>query len=106
MPWLYLLAAGLMEVAWATGLKYTEGFTKIGPSVATIAAMAASFLLLSRALNHLPLSTAYVVWTGIGAIGTVVVGVVVFGESSDTAKLLFVSLIVVGIVGLRFTGAA
>ena len=100
--WITLFFAGLLEAGWALGLKYTEGFTKVGPSVATIALMIGSFYLLSRSLAGLPLGTAYAVWTGIGAVGTVIAGIILFGESRSGIRLLCIVLIVAGIVGLRF----
>lgn len=99
--WLALLLAGLCEVGWAFGLKYTEGFTRLGPSAATIAGMVASVLLLGLALKALPLGTAYAVWTGIGAVGTALMGMALFGESREVARLVCIGLIVAGIVGLK-----
>jgi quaternary ammonium compound-resistance protein SugE len=101
MAWLTLFAAGLFEVGWAIGLKYSAGFTKLGPSIATIGAMVISLLLLGMALKSLPLGTAYAVWTGIGTIGTVVLGIFLFGESSDVIRIACIGLIVAGIVGLK-----
>ncbi len=101
VAWGLLLLAGLFEVAWAVGLKYTEGFTKPVPTVLTIAAMAASLGLLGLALRHLPLGTAYAVWTGVGTLGTVVLGIWLFGESADALRLACIGLIVAGIVGLK-----
>jgi quaternary ammonium compound-resistance protein SugE len=98
--WLFLIAAGLMETGWAIGLKYTEGWTRFWPSVGTLALMACSFYFLSKSLQELPIGTAYAVWTGIGAIGTVIIGMAVLGESRDVLRGLFVLLIVAGIVGL------
>jgi len=106
MSWLILFFAGLFEVVWATGLKYTEGFTRLWPSVITVAMMIVSFGLLSVAMKSLPLGTAYAVWTGIGAIGTVIVGIVLFGESASVLRLLCVLLIVSGIVGLKLVSDA
>ncbi|NMB80098.1 MAG: quaternary ammonium compound efflux SMR transporter SugE [Methanomicrobiales archaeon] len=99
--WIYLIIAGLMETAWAIGLKYTEGWTKFWPSVVTIILMAGSFYLLSRSLEDLPVGTAYAVWTGIGAVGTVIIGMLILGESRDTLRILCLLLIVAGIVGLK-----
>lgn len=99
--WVYLFIAGLMETGWAIGLKYTEGWTKFWPSVATVVLMAGSFYLLSRSLEDLPVGTAYAVWTGIGAVGTVIIGMLVLGESRDTLRILCLLLIVSGIVGLK-----
>ncbi|MFO1148982.1 MAG: quaternary ammonium compound efflux SMR transporter SugE [Alsobacter sp.] len=101
MAWLILLVAGLLEVTWAIGLKYTEGFTRLWPSVLTLASMAASVLLLGLALKSLPLGTAYAVWTGIGALGTAILGIVLFGEPATAARLASIGLIVAGIVGLK-----
>lgn len=103
MPWLMLLVAGLFEVGWAIGLKYTEGFTRFWPSVGTLVAMVASVGLLGLALRTLPVGTAYAVWTGIGAVGTVVCGIVLLGEPATVARLACVGLIVAGIVGLKLT---
>lgn len=105
MAWVYLFAAGLFEVGWAVALKKCEGFTKLWPSVAFVAAMAASLLLLGVALRSLPLGTAYAVWTGVGAVGTVVLGITLFGESASVARLACVGLIVAGIVGLKLVSA-
>ena len=101
MAWVYLLLAGLFEVGWAVGLKYTQGFTRFWPSAATVLAMAASLFLLGLALRSLPLGTAYAVWTGIGAVGTVLLGVALFAEPADVGRLACVGLIVAGIVGLK-----
>lgn len=103
MSWIYLFFAGLFEVAWAVGLKYTDGFSRALPSSLTIGAMIVSFYLLSQALRELPLGTAYTVWTGIGAIGTVVLGIFLFGESRDLFRLGCISLILAGIVGLKLS---
>jgi quaternary ammonium compound-resistance protein SugE len=101
MTWLILFAAGLLEVAWAVGLKYTEGFTRLGPSLFTLAAMAGSVLLLGLAMRHLPLGTAYAVWTGIGTVGTAVMGMVLLGEPAGALRLGCIGLIVAGILGLK-----
>jgi quaternary ammonium compound-resistance protein SugE len=101
MPWVILFLAGLCEVAWAVGLKYTAGFTRPLPTAATVAAMVLSVVLLGIAVKSLPLGTAYAVWTGIGAIGTVALGIVLFGESASWPRLLCVGLILAGIVGLK-----
>ncbi|SFS41287.1 quaternary ammonium compound efflux SMR transporter SugE [Marininema halotolerans] len=103
MAWTYLIIAGLFEVAWAIGLKYTHGFTKPLPSVLTIIAMIISFNLLSLALKTLPIGTAYAIWTGIGAIGTIIVGMIAFGEPRDGLRILFLSLIILSIIGLKLT---
>lgn len=106
MDWLILLLAGLLETVWAVGLKYTEGFTRLWPSVLTLLAMAASVWLLSVAMKTLPLGTAYAVWTGIGAVGAVIVGIVLFGESVAAPRLLSVALIITGLLGLKFFSAS
>ncbi len=103
MAWFYLIIAGLFETVWAVSLKYSEGFTRLWPSVITGIAMAISIYLLALALRSLPLGTAYTIWTGIGAIGTVIYGIIVFGESKDLLRILFVIMIVGGIVGLKAT---
>ena len=101
MAWWILLVAGLLEVAWAIGLKYTDGFTRWWPSVGTLAAMALSIVLLALAMRTLPVGTAYAVWTGIGAVGTVVLGIVLFGEPATAVRLACMALIVAGIAGLK-----
>ena len=106
MSWIILFFAGLLEVGWAIGLKYTEGFTRLWPSVATVAAMTGSVLLLGLAMKQLPVGTAYAVWTGIGAVGTALLGIVLFGESAAAARLACLGLIVAGILGLKVFSAA
>lgn len=106
MAWIYLIIASLFEVAWAIGLKYTEGWTKLYPSLFTMAGMLASFYFLSLAVNALPIGTAYAIWTGIGAVGTAILGIVLFGESRDLARLLCIGLILAGIIGLKLTTPA
>ena len=101
MAWIYLLVAGLFEVAWAVGLKYTEGWTRLWPSLGTIAGMVVSFWCLSQALKAIPIGTGYAVWTGIGAIGVAAVGIVLFAESASPARLACIALIVAGVVGLK-----
>jgi len=103
MPWLLLLLAGIFEVAWAVGLKYSQGFTRLWPSLGTVVAMAISFGLLAAAMRSLPLGTAYAVWVGIGAVGTVILGVVLFGEPLGVMRATCVGLIVLGLVGLKLT---
>ena len=103
MAWLYLLIAGILEVVWAVGLKYTDGFSKLWPSVLTATAMVVDFVFLSLALKALPVGTAYAVWTGIGAVGTMIFGIVLFGESREVGRLVCIALIIAGIVGLRLT---
>lgn len=105
MAWLALLVAGLMETGWAIGIKYTEGFTRLWPSVLTIAAMVVSLWMLAVAVKTLPIGTAYAVWVGIGAVGTVILGIFLFGESASPARLFSVALIVAGIVGLKLTSS-
>jgi len=102
MAWTYLFFAGLFEVAWAIGLKYTEGFSRIVPSLLIIAAMAISLALLGLALKSLPVGTAYAIWTGIGAVGTAALGIYLFSEPATTMRLVCIGMIVAGIVGLRF----
>jgi quaternary ammonium compound-resistance protein SugE len=101
MSWVYLVIAGLLEVGWAVGLKYTVGFTRLWPSVFTLATMAGSVGLLGLALRALPLGTAYAIWTGIGTVGTAVFGMVMLGEPAGALRLLSIGLIVAGIVGLK-----
>jgi quaternary ammonium compound-resistance protein SugE len=104
MAWVILFVAGLLETGWAIGLKYTEGFSRLWPSVWTILAMVLSLILLSHALKSLPIGTAYAVWTGIGAFGTAVLGIVLFGEPATAARLISIGLIVSGIIGLKLVG--
>src|SRR3954470_22703488 len=101
MAWFYLLIAGLLEVGWAIGLKYTEGFSRLWPSLGTIAAMIFSLAFLGLALKALPVGTAYAIWTGIGAIGTVLLGIYLFNEPTTLARLTCIGLILAGIVGLK-----
>ncbi|WP_432726361.1 quaternary ammonium compound efflux SMR transporter SugE [Variovorax sp. W6] len=103
MAWIVLFIAGLLETGWAIGLKYTEGFTKLWPSVGTAISMVLSVVLLGWAMRSLPVGTAYAVWTGIGAVGTVALGIVLFNEPANAARLVCVGLIVAGIIGLKFT---
>ncbi|WP_019560663.1 MULTISPECIES: quaternary ammonium compound efflux SMR transporter SugE [Caldimonas] len=104
MSWTLLFIAGLCEVAWAIGLKYTEGFSRFWPSAFTVTAMVASVVLLGLAMRELPVGTAYAVWTGIGAVGTVILGIVLFGDSATALRLLCVGLIIAGILGLKLVG--
>lgn len=105
MYWLILFIAGLFEVAWAVGLKYTEGFSKFWPSVFTIACMIISMAGLAYAVKQLPVGTAYAIWTGIGAVGTAILGIILFNESREFVRIFFIFLIVAGIVGLKvFSG--
>lgn len=104
MAWLTLLVAGLFEVGWAIGLKRTQGFTRLWPSVATVVCMVLSFALLAQAVKTLPIGTAYAVWTGIGTVGTVLFGIILFGEPPEMLRLGCILLIVIGIAGLRLLG--
>lgn len=103
MAWILLLLAGVFEVAWAVGLKYTQGFTRLVPTVLTLAAMVASLSLLGLALRTLPLGTAYAVWTGVGTLGTAILGIALFNEPATVARLVCIGLILAGIVGLKLT---
>lgn len=105
MSWVFLFVAGLLEIGWAIGLKYTDGFTKLWPTVGTVIALVASFLLLGLALKTLPVGTAYAIWVGIGAAGTALLGIFLFGESIDVLKLVSLGLICAGIVGLKLAHA-
>lgn len=106
MAWLYLLVAGLFECVWAVGLKYTEGFSKPMPSVITVMAMVASVWLLALAMKDIPIGTAYAVWTGIGAVGVAVVGMLLFDESRELLRLISLMLIITGIVGLKLVSGS
>ena len=107
MAWLILFIAGIFEVAWAIGLKYSEGLTKLWPSVFTVVSVLISMGLLAFSLKYLPVGTAYAVWTGIGAVGTAILGIILFGESKEMIRIFFILLIVIGIVGLRiFSGSS
>ena len=101
MNWIMLVTAGLFEIVWAIGIKYTDGFTRLWPTVITLAAMLASIVLLGTAMKSLPVGTAYAVWVGIGAVGTAIFGMILFGESANVMRLGSLALIVVGIVGLK-----
>ena len=103
MPWTLLVVAGLFEVGWAVGLKYTDGFSKPLPTALTVGAMLASIGLLGLAMKHLPVGTAYAVWTGIGTVGTVILGIVLLGDSASPVRLGCVALIMLGIAGLKLT---
>jgi quaternary ammonium compound-resistance protein SugE len=104
MAWTLLFLAGLFEVAWAIGLKYTDGFSKLVPSTLTVAAMVTSVVLLGLAMKQLPVGTAYAVWTGIGTIGTVILGIFLLGESAAPLRIACLTLIVLGIAGLKLSG--
>ena len=101
MPWIILVLAGLFEVGWAIGLKYTDGFTRTLPTIATVAAMAISLWLLGIAMKSLPVGTAYAIWVGVGAVGTVILGIVLFNEPVNPMRLVSVGLIVAGLIGLK-----
>lgn len=103
MAWIVLFIAGLLEVVWAVGLKYTHGFSRLWPSVMTVTAMVISMVLLSWAMKTLPTGTAYAVWTGIGAVGAAIAGIVLLGESASPARLISLTLIILGILGLKFS---
>ncbi|MCI3206816.1 MULTISPECIES: quaternary ammonium compound efflux SMR transporter SugE [Pandoraea] len=105
MAWILLVLAGFLEVAWAVGLKYTQGFSRLVPSVFTLVSMVGSVWLLALAVRTLPLGTAYAIWTGIGAVGAFVLGIVLFGESASAARIASVTLILAGLVGLKLTAA-
>lgn len=103
MSWIILFIAGLLEVVWAIGLKYTDGFTRLTPSVITVTAMIVSIVLLSWAMRSLPVGTAYAVWTGIGAVGAAITGILLLGESASLARIASLALIVAGIIGLKLS---
>ena len=105
MPWFLLFLAGVFEIGWAIGLKYSEGVTRLWPSVATVLAMAVSLGLLAAAMKSLPLGTAYAVWVGVGAVGTVILGVLLFGEPVNAMRAISVALIVLGLAGLKLAAA-
>ncbi|KGK90168.1 quaternary ammonium compound efflux SMR transporter SugE [Clostridium sp. HMP27] len=101
MKWLFLVLAGLLEMGWAIGLKYSQGFTRLVPSIFTILGMIASFYFLSLSLKDLPLGTAYAIWTGIGTVGTVILGIILFKEPISTTRVICIGFIIVGIIGLK-----
>ena len=101
MAWVYLFVAGGFEIVWATGIKYSDGFTRLWPSVGTVAAMSVSMVCLALAARAIPIGTAYAIWTGIGAVGMAIVGIILFNEPRDFARLFFIFLIIAGIVGLK-----
>ena len=105
MSWFILVIAGLLEVSWAIGLKYTEGFTKLWPSIGTILSLVVSFVLLGLAMKTLPVGVAYAVWVGLGLVGTAILGILLFDESAQTLKLISLGLICAGIVGLKLTSS-
>jgi quaternary ammonium compound-resistance protein SugE len=100
--WIYLIIAGLCEIGWAIGLKYTEGFTRLWPTIITVAVMILSFFLLAQAMRTLPVGTAYASWTGIGAVGTTILGMILFNEPRDVLRLVCILLIIAGVLGLKF----
>jgi quaternary ammonium compound-resistance protein SugE len=101
MPWLVLVLAGLFEIGWAIGLKYTDGFTKLWPTIGTVASMAVSLGLLGIAMKSLPVGTAYAVWVGVGAVGTAILGIVLLGEPANAGRMVSLGLIIAGIIGLK-----
>ncbi len=105
MAWVYLLVAGASEIVWAVGLKYTDGFMRLWPSVGTVAAMCVSMVCLALAVRAIPIGTAYAIWTGIGAVGTAAVGILLFNEPRDVTRLVFIVFIVAGIVGLTLSSS-
>ncbi len=106
MAWVYLVVAGGFEIVWAAGLKYTDGFTRLWPSVGTVAALSVSMVCLALAVRAIPIGTAYAIWTGIGAVGTAIVGILLFNEPRDVTRLVFIFLIVAGIVGLTLSSSS
>jgi len=106
VAWILLVVAGLLEVGWAIGLKHTQGFTRLWPSALTLAAMIASVVLLGAAMKSLPVGTSYAVWVGVGAVGTAILGIVLFGEPANTGRLVSLALIVAGIIGLKLATPA
>lgn len=105
MAWVYLFVAGLLEICWAIGLKYTEGFTRLWPSIFTLATLAGSMYLLAKAAQSLPIGTAYAIWVGIGALGAAILGIFLFHESASLLRLGFLALLLIAILGLKFTSA-
>ena len=105
MPWIYLLLAGVFEIGFAIGLKYTEGFTRLWPSVGTVVSAAISLWLLTQALRAIPVGTAYAIWTGIGAVGVAILGIALCSESASPARLACIAVIVAGVIGLKLTSA-
>lgn len=106
MAWVYLVFAGLLEVCWAIGLKYTDGFSRLWPSVFTLITLAASMYLLAKAAQTLPIGTAYAVWVGIGALGAAILGIVLFHESVSLLRIIFLTMLLIAILGLKFTSAS
>ncbi|MCE3232928.1 MAG: hypothetical protein K0R98_1185 [Rickettsiaceae bacterium] len=106
IAWVYLIVAGLLEICWAIGLKYTEGFSRFWPSVFTLTTLAASMYLLSKAAQTLPIGTAYAIWVGIGALGAAVLGIVLFNESASLLRVMFLAMLLIAILGLKFTSTS
>jgi quaternary ammonium compound-resistance protein SugE len=106
MNWIFLFIAGILEIVWAVGLKYSSGFSRLWPSVITLSAMFASFFFLSQAIRTIPIGNAYAVWTGIGAAGVAILGIILFNESADIRRIACIGLIIAGIVGLKLLGSA
>lgn len=106
MAWVYLFVAGIFEIVWAIGLKYTNGFTKLWPSVVTVVGMIISFYYLSQATKVLPIGTAYTIWTGIGAAGAVILGIILFNEPKTLLRLMFLAFVITGIIGLKVTAGS
>ena len=106
MAWIYLFIAGLLEIGWVIGLKYTNGFTRLGPSMFTVAALAASLFLLSKAIQTLPIGTAYAVWVGIGALGAAILGILLFQEAVSVFRIIFLMMLLIAIIGLKLTSPA
>lgn len=106
MAWVYLFVAGIFEIVWAIGLKYTNGFTRLWPSVITVVGMIISFYYLSQATKVLPIGTAYTIWTGIGAAGAVILGIVLFGEPKTVLRFVFLAFVITGIIGLKVTAGS
>ena len=103
MAWIYIFIASVFEISWAIGLKYTDGLTKIGPTIFTVVTMILSFYFLALGVKDIPIGTGYAVWTGIGAVGTVLLGMILFDESKEMVRILFILMIIGGIVGLKLT---
>ena len=106
MAWVYLFVAGIFEIVWAIGLKYTNGFTRLWPSVVTVIGMVISFYYLSQATKVLPIGTAYTIWTGIGAAGAVILGIILFNEPKTLLRLMFLAFVITGIIGLKVTAGS
>ncbi|ANX11038.1 hypothetical protein ABE41_003395 [Fictibacillus arsenicus] len=106
MAWVYLFIAGIFEIVWAIGLKYTNGFTRLWPSIVTVIGMIISFYFLSQATKVLPIGTAYTIWTGIGAAGAVILGIVLFGEPKTVLRFVFLAFVITGIIGLKVTAGS